>query len=133
MYPSLHMRFFHKFDTTFFINNSQITSSSCHKDLGLLFHSQLTYSSHYQLILRKAYGILYLLRRRFNSHPSTETRKLLYLNLIRPIISYCSPVWRHPQNILSFEHIQRRATKFILCNSTYIIKKDLQSWSCYLL
>ena len=45
---------------------------------------------------------------------------LLYLSLVRPHLLYCSPLW-HPHlivHIKSLESVQRRATKFILSDST---------------
>ena len=47
---------------------------------------------------------------------SLQVKKTLYLTLVRPKLSYCSPLWRPYliKDILLLERVQRRATKFIL-------------------
>ncbi len=74
----------------------------------------------------KAYKILGLLRRTVHNTRiivSMQTKRVLYLSLVRSKLLYCSPVWR-PQcikDIRDLESVQRRATKFILddCSSDY--------------
>ncbi len=44
-----------------------------------------------------------------------QSKKVLYVSLVRSKLLYCSPIW-HPRflkDIKSFESVQRRATKFI--------------------
>ena len=47
---------------------------------------------------------------------SPQVKKTSYLTLVRPKLSYCSPLWRPflIKDILLLERVQRRATKFIL-------------------
>ena len=93
-----------------------IVSKMAHKDLGITFSADLSWTDHHTIMLAKAYRILGLLRRTFSVSNSVTTKKSLYISLVRSIISYCSPVWR-PQfkkDILSLEKLQRRASKYIL-------------------
>ena len=61
-----------------------------------------------------------MLRRHFCSVIDIKAKRSLYLSLVRPHLLYCSPLW-HPHlivHIKSLESVQRRATKFILSDST---------------
>ncbi len=65
--------------------------------------------------------MLGLLKRTFSSTNSIKTKKQLYLSLVRSQLSYGSQLWRPmllKDILLSIEKIQRRATKFILPQTT---------------
>jgi len=75
-------------------------------------------------IITKAYQTLGLIRCASKLN-STEARKQLYISLVQSQLLYCSPPWI-PQllkDIFALEHVQHRATKFILndYNSSYKI------------
>ena len=108
------------------INGHDITPSTSHKDLGILFTNSLSWESHYSQIISRAYGQLSLLRRTFTLS-NISARNKLYLSLVRSQMSYCSPVWRPNQikHIVLLERVQRRATKFILSNNTLDYKSRL--------
>ena len=59
--------------------------------IGVLVCSDLTWSSHHDVIMGKAYKQLGLLRRTFASVNSTAKKKQLYLSLVRSQLMYCSP------------------------------------------
>ncbi len=101
---------------------SCIKHSMINKDLGLLVQSNLKWEAHYNSISAKAYKVLGLLKRTFSSTNSIKTKKQLYLSLVRSQLSYGSQLWRPMllKDILSLEKIQRRATKFILSQTTCI-------------
>ena len=98
------------------VNNSTISSTSLHRDLGILVSSNLTWDDHYSAIISKAYRALYFIQRATSHSLSSQTKLSLYKSLVRPNISYCSQIWRpyKIKHIKLFESIQRRATKFIL-------------------
>ena len=54
----------------------------------------------------------------FQALPISQIKLHLYITLVRPHLTYCSQLWRPYliKDILSFERIQRRATKYILSN-----------------
>lgn len=111
------------------LNNSIISSSNQHRDLGVIFSSDLSWKDHYSTISSKAYRIMGLLRRSFSSSSSVATKKTLYISLIRSKITYASQIW-HPHllnDVSTLERIQRRATKFILNDYTSDYKSRLQS------
>ena len=102
---------------TYTINGQVIDHKTHHKDLGIFFSSDLSWTKHYNHITPKAYKTLGLLRRTFKSN-NTQTKKLLYITLVRSQLTYCSQLWRPHliKDITLLERIQRRATKYILNN-----------------
>ncbi len=59
----------------------------------------------------------------------TSCKRKLYVSLMLPHLSYCSPIW-HPtlvKDIMALERIQRRATKFILSDYSSTYKSRLTS------
>ena len=88
----------------------------CHRDLGIVASSELSWSNLYDLICSKAYRTFHLIRRSLSSSSSVATRKQLYLSLVKSKLSYCCQLWRPRliKDIRNFERIQRCATKFIL-------------------
>ena len=99
----------------FMINDSVIPTTSEHKDLGVIFNSNLSFSSHISHVLSKAYKVLGLIRRSISTL-DVSVRRALYLSLVRCHLSYCSQVWR-PYLVKEsklLESLQRRATKYVL-------------------
>ena len=98
------------------VGSSTISVRNSHRDLGVLFQNNLSWSNHYNLICSRAYKVLYLLQRSFSMSNSIFTRRKLYISLIRSQMSYCSQVWRPSQikDIRMLEGVQCRATTFIV-------------------
>ena len=93
--------------------------------LAFLYHHQ--WSSHYRVIYSKAYKTLGMLCRSFSQSVSVSAKCSLYLLLIRSHLQYCPPLW-HPHllaDVKRLESVQRRATKFILNDSTMDYKQRL--------
>ena len=109
------------------VNGKVISFNSTHKDLDILVSSDQQWSNHYQLIISKSYKMLATLRRFFSNSIGVSSKRSLYLSLVRSQLQYCSPLW-HPHlltDIKCFENVQRRATKFILKNSSFDYKDRL--------
>lgn len=103
------------------INELVLTSVNKIKDLGVHVTSNLDWSEHVYNTSKKANKMLGLLRRCTIAFQRPETRRILYLTLVRSHFSYASQLWA-PQKvnpIQEMEKIQRRATKFIL-NLNYL-------------
>ncbi len=83
------------------------------KDLGVIFSSDLSWSKHHSSIASKVYRIMYLIRRTFDCNVPTSCKLKLYVSLMLPHLSYCSPIWRPTlvKDIMALERIQRRARK----------------------
>ena len=106
--------------TEYLINGLPISPCDRQKDLGILVSSDLSWSHHISRITSKAYKTLGLLRRTFTSSNNVTTKKKLYLSLVRSQLIYGSLIWRPllQRDINILEHIQRRATKYILNDYT---------------
>ena len=104
----------------YLINGLSISPCNQQKDLGILISSDLSWSHHISRITSRAYKILGLLRRTFASSNNVSTKKKLYISLVRSQLTYGSQVWRPllQKDINPIEHIQRRATKYILNDYT---------------
>ena len=79
---------------SYFLNQHQLSVTNSHKDLGSIVSSNLDWTDHYNYISGQAYKIFGLLRRTFSNCNSTHAKKLLYLSLVHPKLTYCSCVWR---------------------------------------
>ena len=106
--------------TEYLINGLAILPCKQQKDLGILVSSDLSWSDHVSRITSKAYKILRLLRRTFTSQINVTTKKKLYIALVRSQLTYASQIWRPMllKDLYPIEHIQRRATKYILNDYT---------------
>jgi len=107
--------------STYYLGDSTLTTVSFHRELGVVVSSNLSWTTQ---ILNKAYKSLGLLRHIFCHYMQ---KKLLYLSLVRSKVTYCSQI-QHPyllKDIIIFERLQRRATKFFLNNYTDDYKQRL--------
>ena len=98
-------------------------------DLGIQVNNSLSFEHHYKSICNKAYQCLYMIRRSLHLHSApTETKKQLYLSLVRSKLTYCSQLWRPLliKHIIMLENVQRRATKFITNDYSSNYKIHLQ-------
>ena len=72
--------------------------------------------------------MLGLLRRVFSSSMAESAKRSLYISLVRSQLLYCSPVW-HPYllaDVKCLELLQRRATKFIVNNTSMDYRNHLK-------
>ena len=103
------------------IYNIPITRADTHCDLGiLLVSSNFSWEPHYQHIIAKSFKLLGLLRHTFSTHNTINSKKQLYISLVRSQLLYC-PVLRTLhliKHIHLFEQVQCRATKFTLNDFT---------------
>ena len=112
---------------TYYINGEPALQRDNHRDLGIIMSSNLSWTAHYQHILFQAYKMLSLLRRVFSTAHCPQTKKTLYLALVKSKLMYNSQIWR-PQfikDITLIEQLQRRATKYILGDYTSSYKTRL--------
>ena len=84
------------------------------KDLGVIIDMELTFEEHIATKVRKANGIMGLIRRSF-SFLDGETFKNLYTSFVRPHLEYANPVWSPHlrKHIKMLESVQERATKSV--------------------
>ena len=99
---------------------SKTRTVNSYKDLGITVTPTLSWSEHIRIICKRAYSSLHTIRRVIPSKSTMSLRKRLYLSNIRSHVTYGSQVWNPHllKDINNLEKIQRRATKFILQDST---------------
>ena len=98
------------------INGEILQHVSTQKDLGVTVSSDMKWNKHIYEQVTKANRMLGMLKRSTGKLKNVDTRRCLYLTLVRSHLAYASQVWS-PQNTtmcMELERIQRRATKFIL-------------------
>ena len=98
------------------INGEILQHVSTQKDLGVTVSSDMKWNKHIYEQITKANRMLGMLKRSTGKLKNVDTRRCLYLTLVRSHLAYASQVWS-PQNTtmcMELERIQRRATKFIL-------------------
>lgn len=99
------------------------------RDLGVVIRNDLCWNTQYKAIIAKANKQLGLLKRTFGRSASVETRKALYVTLVRSQLTYCSQIWRPylVKDIIQLEKVQRRSTKFILQHTNMNYRERLKS------
>ena len=118
--------------TTYNINETPLESCDTEKDLGVWASSNLTSDKQVTEQRAKANKLLGFVRRASRYIQSTQTRRTLYLSIVRCHLGYATQVWS-PQSIgllKRVENVQRRATKLILklpfrCDVTYKTRLQL--------
>ena len=117
---------------TYNINETPLESCDTEKDLGVWVSSNLTSDKQVTEQCAKANKLLGFVRRDSRYIQSTQTRRTLYLSIVRCHLGYATQVWS-PQSIgllKRVENVQRRATKLILklpfrCDVTYKTRLQL--------
>ena len=116
----MHFHFRKVFEYNYYLNNHVLTVDTTHKDIGIFLSVNLMWVPHFKLIISRAYKVLGLLCRVFSTIQCAQSKSILYLTHVRPHLLYCSSLWRPHllSDIRSLETMQRRATKFIICDSS---------------
>jgi len=106
--------------TSYFLYNSQLSTVSHAKYLGVLLDSKLNFNNHVATICRKANNVLALLKRNLY-HCNSEIRSQAYFLYVRPILEYASTVWapHTKSNVDKIESVQRRAARFVVADYDY--------------
>ena len=120
---------FDRLSHDYLLGNHTLAPIHSVRDLGVGITEDLLWSSHVAKIAASAFKMLGLLRRSIGSSASTCTRKILYISLVRSRLVYGSPVWRPHliKDIKLLESVQKRATKWILCDFASSYKTRLKS------
>ncbi len=122
-----HSRHHLPIQASYFVNGVPVNSLESSKDLGVHFVADLSWSSHIETTIGKAYRMLSLIKRTFSLSSNVTVKKRLFLSVVLPIITYGSTVWRPSllKDIQALEKVQKRATKFILNNNSLDYKSRL--------
>ena len=98
------------------LNSTILDTVNEFNDLGIIVESDLSWQKHIRAKISKASQMLGLIRRGIGYHAPSKVKRLFYLSLVRPTLSYGSVVWYpNKEELVRLESVQRRATKYI-CN-----------------
>ena len=102
----------HNDNTSFFLDNREITSKSTAKDLGIFIAQDLKWGEHVNYLCKIGSAISYQIRKTIKTK-NIWTLLKLYTTYVRPKIEYNSSVWSPylKQDIAKLEAIQRFYTK----------------------
>ena len=97
------------------------------KDLGVIVDMEMTFEEHMAAKVKKANGIMGLIRRTF-SYLDGETFKKLYSSFVRPHLEYANSVWSPHlrKHIKMLENVQIRGTKLVDGMKTMSYQERLQ-------
>ena len=96
------------------LDQRKLKTVEIEKDLGVHIDNKLQFEDHIHIIVKKANGLLGMIRRSF-VHLDEIMFKQLYVSVVRPHLEYAAPVWNpHTKRmIILIENVQRRATKLL--------------------
>ena len=91
-----------------------LSTTNEEKDLGVVFNDKFSASTNCKKVCKASQIVIGLIKRNIKNR-SKEGMLILYKTLVRPLLDYCSQVWRPylKKDISSLEKIQKRYTKMI--------------------
>ena len=117
---------------TYTLNGIPIPSVDSSSDLGVLIDTSLKFHDHIRTVAHKAGGLAYSF---LKSTVCRSPQFMLFLltTHIRPVIEYCSCVWRtgFVQDLKLLENIQRRWTKRITGMESLTYGERLRTLNLY--
>ena len=98
------------------------------KDLGVIIDMEMTFEEHIAAKVKKANGMMGLIRRTF-SYLDGDTFKKLYSSFVRPHLEYANSVWSPHlrKHIKMLENVQIRGTKLVDGMKTMSYPERLQA------
>lgn len=102
------------FTQNYYINGISLNESYEISDLGITYDSQLSFNTHINNIVNRAYRMLGFIIRVCKDFRHLCTYMLLYKSLVRCHVEYCIPVW-NPHYVSHANTIERIQKKFAIC------------------
>lgn len=101
------------------LGEHSLTEVDQQNDLGIIVSNNLDWKPHIRQMICKANRILGMIRYTCFDIHDVQTRKILYLAHVRPLLEYSSEIWNPITKGLAgdIERVQRKATRFILRSS----------------
>jgi hypothetical protein len=95
-----------------FLNGNLLPVVDSVRDLGIIVDTQLTFASHIDQVVARAFTRANLIHKCFISR-DTETLRRAFIVYVRPLLEYASCVWspHHIGKIKQIESVQRQFTK----------------------
>lgn len=100
----------------YLLNHHLLRRVNVVKDLGVIFSSDLSFNSHIDAVVNKAYSMLAFIKRNSKDFHDTLTFKSLYTSFVRSQLEYASVIWSpfydcHSNRI---ESVQKKFLIFVL-------------------
>lgn len=114
--------------TSYCIDNIPLEEVSVIRDLGVMLDSQLSFTSHIDEIIGKAYKLLGFVWRNCKIFRNKTALVTAYFALVRSTLEYCSNVW-NPQYKCHQDRIERIQKRFLFYLSVH--QKKLPSLTSY--
>ena len=107
------------------MNNSKLHSVTEHKHLGLILSNDGSWHKHIDMIVKKAFHRLNIIRR-FKFILNRQTLEKLYFSYVRPILEYADVIWDNSTLLLihKIETVQIEAAR-IVTGGTKLTSIDL--------
>jgi hypothetical protein len=104
-----------KINHDYHILDDKLVEVNTIQDLGVIFQSNLSFSSHIDKSCTKALKCLGFLIRCTKEFNDEHCLKTLYVLLVRPLLEYCSVLWNPTQigYIESLDRVQKRFLRLI--------------------
>lgn len=96
----------------YLLGDDIVTRKNNIRDLGVVFSNDLNPGLHIDTVCTKASNTLGYIIRASRSGLSIGALRLLYVTLVRPILEYCSVVWR-PYQIGHKDRLQKIQRRFV--------------------
>ena len=115
------------------IQGSVLKNINSITDLGIIVESNLSWDLHVKSVVKKAFNVLWFLKRALGKSVSASVKKMFYISLVRPHLEYGSIVWSvaYKKNLALLESVQRHASKYITGDYNSDYKTRLEN--CHLL
>jgi exonuclease III len=111
------------------MEDSPIRQEDLMNDLGINIATNLRWSKHTDIIVKKAHQRLGLIIRTLGYDAPLQAKKNAYVAMVRSILEYGSSIWTpsDKETLRKIEKIQRKATNFIV-NNPYITKPNYKTY-----
>ena len=123
---------FYAFKYDYNLNNKALKQVQQTKDLGIIFYSKMTFSSHIDYILSNSNKMLGFIIRICKEFKSITAIKTIYFSLVHSKLNFASIIW-NPQYLLyksRLESVQNRFVRYL--NFKVTGQYDFQSSSILL-
>lgn len=96
----------------FYVMNRRINQVNEILDLGVIFDSKLTFNSHIDYIIPKAYAVMAFINRHSKEFDDPYVKKILYSSFVRSKLEYALIVW-NPTTSVKINRVERIQKKFL--------------------
>lgn len=105
------------------LNDSNLERVNEIRDLGVIISSSLSFNSHVNHIVPKAFKLLGFIKRNCMREFQSSTLRRMFVSLVRPQVDYATVIWNpnfsHETNTNRVESVQRRLMKLMCLKSNY--------------